>query len=473
MSSSPTSAPSSTLSCLADLLDPPASSARWQPQPKQARAVKLAAQADELLYGGAAGGGKSYWLVQHVVDEVVRHPGNRGVIFRRVYPSLNRTIVPRVRAALRGLGRYNETLHEAQFANGSVLELATLQREHDVDNFQGPEYGVVAFEELTEFLESQYLHLLGRLRAPVDGVRPHAVATTNPGGVGHAWVKRRFVRPDPVDLPEGGSPPAPFEVWRPRATPENSTGGHPPLSRCFVPATLDDNPALTERDPGYRARLRANTSRAKRRALEHGDWDAIDAVEGALWEQQWLDAWRVAEAPASRLRVVAVDPSDGKQGADAYGVDVASLGEDGRVYVEGSYSWRKPVGELVDSTVRLLEDTLADRLVVERNHGGAWLVEAFRARHPHVSVTTVWASEGKRTRAEPVAALFEPLEGASPRACLVGHHPELEQQMTTFTGAAGERSPDELDACVWAVTSLVRNGPRKGARMTHVSGPRR
>lgn len=459
---------STLLTSLADLLDPELEHAeRWTPQAKQERANELAAQADELLYGGAVYGGKTFWLVQHCVDEMVDHPGNRGVIFRRVFPSLNRTIVPLVRSIMStsGLGWYHETMHEARFDNGSVLELATLQRASDVDNFQGPEYGVVGFEELTEFLESQYLHLVGRLRAPVDGVRPHACSTTNPGGIGHRWVKRRFVRPDPVDLAEGKKAPKPMQVWRPRATDDNSAPGVPPLSRCYVPATMEDNPIGIKRDPSYRAKLRAQTSRAKRLAFETGDWEAIDAVEDALWEQSWLDAGRVDTAPASQLRVVAVDPSDGDDGGDAYGVNVSSLGVDGRFYVEASYSWHKPIADLVDDTVELMSQVGADRLVVEKNHGGRWMTETFRSRHPEVTITTVWASENKRTRAEPVSVLFEPIDEELPRAVLVGHHAELEAQYTTFTGKPGEASPDELDASVWAITDLMKHGPRRGARM--------
>jgi hypothetical protein len=405
------------------------------------------------------------------MDEMIAYPGNRGVIFRRVFPSLSRTIVPKVRQFVSNYGEYMLARHEVRFYNGSVLELGALQYEHDVEAYQGAEYGVIAFEELTEFTETQYLALVQRLRAPVDRVRPHAVATTNPGGVGHRWVKRRFVRPEEVDLEPGITVPGPTEIWRPRATTENSTADQPPLSRCFVPAVMDDNAIGLARDPMYRVRLRAHTSRARRHALEMGDWDIIDAVEGALWEQSWLDASRVDEAPDSHLRVIAVDPSDAKAGGDAYGVSVASLGLDGRFYVERSEGWHKPIGNLVDDTVALMGEVGADRLVVEKNHGGAWMVETFRQRHPNVKVNTVWASDNKRTRAEPVSVLFEPVgdgkesNGDFPvaRARLVGYHPTLEEQMTTWT--PGMPSPDEMDAMVWAVSELMVNGPRRRARI--------
>lgn len=400
----------------------------------------------------------SIWLVNHAFEEMERNPGNRGVIFRRVFPSLTRTVVPRVKAMCAELlpdgrprARYNANDHSAVFPNGSTLELASLERSDTVFKYSGAEYGFIGWEELTEFLESQYLFLLTRLRAPVDGVRPHMASTTNPGGVGHVWVKRRFVKPKPVDLPAGAPMPTPMQVWRPVPTVEQPE----PLSRAFVPATLDDNPALTMRDPGYLARLRANTNRALRKALESGDWDAIDAVEGALWEQSWFDAGRVDQPSSSRRRLLAIDTSDGEADGDGYGVCVASLGNDGRAYVEFCEEWTGHPNELVDRSVALAGQTGCDLIVVEKNHGGKWVPALFGARHRNVTVKTVWASEGKRTRAEPVAGLFEPQDGQEARAVLVGHHPDLEAECTTFTGRVGEASPNRLDAMVWAVTKLM------------------
>lgn len=143
---------------------------------------------------------------------------------------------------------------------------------------------------------------------------------------------------------------------------------------------------------------------------------------------------------------------------------MASLGTDNRGYVEISDAWRKPVATMIDDTVALAREVGADRIVVERNHGGAWLVEAFRSRHPNVKIHTVWASDNKRTRAEPVSVLFEPIDAAEPRAALVGNHPLLEESMTSFTGNPSQPSPDILDATVWALSDLiVHSGSQGGA----------
>lgn len=444
----------------ADILDP-APLSDWTPFPKQALATELAGEVGELLFGGAAGPGKSEWLMEYVIGEMERHPRNRGVIFRRVFPSLNRTIIPRLKFKLAGRAKWNANEHTFTFPNDSILECASLQYADDVTDYQGAEYGVIGWEEITEFMQSQYEFLLTRLRAPADGIRPHSVATTNPGGTGHTWVKKRWIKPDPKADDFPGESPVPFRAWRPKSTalrPE-------PMTRAFVPATLEDNPKLLERDPEYLHRIQGMSNRGLRLALEKGDWDAIDAVEGALWVASELDGGRVSPGwirtkVRSFQRVIAVDPSDGDAGGDGFGVASVVRGQDGVAYVDGSWEWRASPRRMAQAAIELYHDMGASALVVERNHGGKWMVEVFRGVDDTVNVQTVWASDNKRTRAEPVAALFElnakAAVGESPyKVRMVGFHPELEEQMTTTTFKPGDKSPDRIDAMVWGLSYLM------------------
>jgi hypothetical protein len=454
-------------SMAADAFDPTAGDPLWTPQAKQALATKLAEQVDEVLYGGAAGGGKTEWLIAYMGEEMERHPGNRGVIFRRVYPSLSRSVIPRAKDMYAGRARWNGNDSTFTWPNGSVLQMSHLQYLDSVRDHQGAEYGVIGFEEITEFLKKQYEFMLSRLRAPADGIRPHAIATTNPGGIGHAWVKRHWIAPKAEDLEEGRERPQPFEVWKPAPT----TDVPEPGSRVFIPSTIKDNPALERRDPGYKARLRAAiTDRGLRQALEDGDWDAIDAVEGALWQQSWLDGGRV-----SRLRpidinrtVVALDPSDGDaKTSDEFGVTVASLRNDGVGVVRYSGGWFGSPQDLAKRAVKVYHDFQADVLVVERNHGGKWLPTVLRGVDQYANIQVVWASQGKKTRAEPVAALFQPDKDHRLlyRAVLLGYHEELEQELTHYTGAPGDVSPNRLDATVWALHALLlSNGTASAAQ---------
>jgi hypothetical protein len=459
--------PPDVWSLAADAFDPTARDPLWTPQAKQALATKLAEQVDEVLYGGAAGGGKTEWLIAYMGEEMERHPGNRGVIFRRVYPSLARSVIPRAKDMFAGRARWNGNESTFTWPNGSVLQMSHLQHLDSVRDHQGAEYGVIGFEEVTEFLKQQYEFMLSRLRAPADGIRPHAIATTNPGGVGHAWVKRRWISPKPEDL--AGDRPQPFEVWRPAPTDEVPDPG----TRVFIPSTIADNPALQRRDPGYQSRLRAAISdRALRKALEEGDWDAIDAVDGALWLQSWLDGGRVGRLRAIDINrtVVALDPSDGDATtSDEFGVSVASLRSDGVGVVRYSGGWFGSPRDLAKRSVQLYHDFHADALVVERNHGGKWMPEVLRGVDQYVNIRTVWASQGKTVRAEPVAALFEPDPDhrLRYRAVLQGFHEELEEELTHYTGAPGEISPNRLDAMVWALHALLLDGGNATTTKVH------
>lgn len=443
----------------ADIFDPPGSHV-WQPYPKQELATRLADTVDETLFGGAAGPGKTEWGIEYAIDQMERFPGNRGGIFRRVFPSLERTIIPRAKAKLVPTGRaaWNGQTHTFTFANGSILELASLQYADTVLDHQGAEYGFIFFEEITEFLQSQWEYMLGRLRAPTEGIRPRAIATTNPGGVGHLWVKRRWVKPKKEDIPVDSETPTPYHPWRPRPIDGVDDPAHPPGTRVFVPATHEDNPMLLVRDPGYLSRLRAQSDRGLRLAMEKGDWDAIDAVEGALWHMADIDGGRVAKAPAIIRRVLALDPSDGEETGDEFGVCVAAKGMNGNAYIEGSDGWKMSVRRMARAAINLYYQVHADAIVIERNHGGKWMIDVFRQIDQSVRIIEVWASHGKITRAEPVSHLFEHDPEAEYerryRARMVGTHPQLEEELISYAGPPMP-SPNRMDAMVWALTELM------------------
>lgn len=442
---------------------------RFNLQPKQQLAEDLANKCDTLLFGGAAGGGKTFWLIAHVAKAMLDYPGNRGVIFRRVYPSLERTIIPRARAFLAPWAKYNEAKHFFTFHNGSVLELAALQYANDVNNYQGAEYGLVAFEEVTEFLESQVDYFKSRLRAPVPGVHPHVIATTNPGGIGHRWVKREWVKPKPEDVAKDSRTPAPYEIWT--AAPK---GGERPMTRCFIPATLDDNPELLKRDPSYRDRLRAIKKASLRKALEKGDWDAIEAVEGALWASDQIDESRIQTyTPGDMAKiVVGVDPSGGSQeGNDQQGIVAVGKGYNGHGYVLADRSCKSSPSGWGKQAVQCAIDLEAEEIVVEKNFGGDMAVEvlknAMRAlgiSERQIKIETVHASRGKRVRAEPIASLYGDPEDSETWKEAEMHHvgnnfEELEAQQTTWIPESGE-SPDRMDGMVWAATRVLMQNSR-------------
>jgi hypothetical protein len=223
---------------------------------------------DELLYGGAAGGGKSRMARAEAVLNCLRVPGFRAIIFRSTFKDLERAVVePLLQEIPAGLGRYNASNHIFKFFNGSILELGYLRRQADTNNYQGAEYQLIVFEEATHFTFKMFDFMRTRARAggPVAdamdavGLRPRMILTANPGGIGHHWVKREF-----IDAAPSG------KVWRPRPSKDEPN----PPTRCYIPAKATDNPSL---DAGYMNKLNALEPNL-RRAMRDGDWEVLDGV---------------------------------------------------------------------------------------------------------------------------------------------------------------------------------------------------
>ena len=216
--------------------------------------------------------------------------------------------------------------------------------------------------------------------------------------------------------------------------------------------------------PGFYERLkgRYGTTSLGRQELEG---ELVREVPGALWTPAIIDAARVDEVPELDRVVVGVDPPvTAGPGADECGIVVAGLSRKGeqsewKVFVLADES-RAGLGPSAWARVaaEAYRDHQADRLVAEVNQGGDLVETVVRQVAPHVSYRKVTAMRGKRLRAEPVAALYE--QG---RVHHLGAFPKLEQQMCRFVagGKNGIKSPDRLDALVWAVTELMFGGDQK------------
>jgi phage terminase large subunit-like protein len=185
------------------------------------------------------------------------------------------------------------------------------------------------------------------------------------------------------------------------------------------------------------------------------DGEIVDDVPGALWTRAMLDACRVEKAPEMARVVIGVDPS-GTGGADdegdPVGIVAAGRGVDGRGYLLGDYTCKLSPDAWARRAVTAYYQKEADRIVAERNFGGAMVQAVIRTADANVPYKEVVASRGKVARAEPVAALFE--QG---RVSIVGSFQELEDEMVLMTssGFNGEGSPNRVDAAVWALTEVM------------------
>lgn len=184
------------------------------------------------------------------------------------------------------------------------------------------------------------------------------------------------------------------------------------------------------------------------------DGEIIENFAGGLWRRDWIEDQRIAEAPDLKSIIVAVDPPvTATAHSDACGIVVAGRGEDGRVYVidDRTLQGREP-NVWARAVCAAYCDYNADRVVAEVNQGGDLVVTVLKQIDAVMPVRTVRATRGKWLRAEPVAALY-----AEGRVVHVGRFCELEEQLCAFgiDGRVGGRSPDRLDALVWAVTDLL------------------
>lgn len=235
----------------------------WQPQPKQA--LMMGRAEDEALYGGAAGGGKTDYLVIEALRQV-QIPWYKGIIFRRTFPELNEIIDKADHYYPRAYPRakYNSTRHCWTFPSGAKIYFGAMQYEKDKYKYQGQAYDFIGFDELTHFTASQYIYLQSRNRPNGPDTQVYMRATANPGGVGHGWVKDRFVT--------AGKPcETRIEVVKISA-PEGVE--YRARSMVYIPATVFDNRRLLENNPNYITTLAA-LPEAERNALLYGDWDSF------------------------------------------------------------------------------------------------------------------------------------------------------------------------------------------------------
>lgn len=225
----------------------------YTPTPKQM--AFLHATQRHVCYGGARGGGKSWVVRLSAMQKALKYPGIKLLIVRKTYTELlNNHIMP-LRSMLHGIARYNESKKTFYFRNGSIIALGYCAADKDLEQYQGAEYDCVYLEEATNLREEWISKINACVRSTRAELPKQTFYTCNPGGVGHAYIKRLFVdrRFLPTEKPE---------------------------DHVFIQAKVTDNAALMAAQPEYVDQLKALPPKLRKMWLD-GSWDV---AEGAFFE---------------------------------------------------------------------------------------------------------------------------------------------------------------------------------------------
>ncbi|RXF75463.1 DNA-packaging protein [Hansschlegelia zhihuaiae] len=255
---------------------------------------------------------------------------------------------------------------------------------------------------------------------------------------------------------------------RPRQVATTTPRAVPLIKRLMADAGVVVTRAATRANaahlaPGFLQAV-VGTYAGTRLGRQELEGELIEDREDALWSRDAIEGARVRAAPELTRIVVAVDPpAGGSRRSDACGLVAVGLGTDGRAYVIADETLHASRPELwAARAVALWRRLGADALVAEVNQGGEMVRSVIAGVDPGVPVVAVRATRGKWLRAEPVAALY-----AQGRVLHVGPHPALEDEMAGFglDGLSNGRSPDRVDALVWAVTHLMLGAKGRGPRV--------
>lgn len=413
--------------------------------PKQDEANKLLGSAvTHVFLRGGARSGKTFLILRAIAVRAMLAPESRHAFFRFRFNHLRHSVLFDTLPKMMRLCfpqmpyRLQQSDWFVEFPNGSRIVFAGLDQADRTERVLGTEFSTVALNEVSQITYGARNKALTRLAQAVTITQGERKGQTlplkeyldaNPTNIGHWSYKLFLLHQEPTS---GAALPNPEDY-----------------------ATLQLNPADNARNisPDYIAQLESLPERDRRRFLL-GEF--APQVDHALWTLESFRRVAKHQIPDLRRVVVGVDPSGASgpedERSDEIGIVVAGVDRQGTGYVledlSGHYSpqgWARAV-------VTALDRWQAERIVAERNFGGAMVESTIRAERGTAPVKLVTASRGKSQRAEPVAALYE-----RGKVRHLGVLPDLEDQLMNFSSAGymGDRSPDRGDACIWSLSELM------------------
>ncbi len=406
--------------------------------------------------GGGSRSGKTFLLVRALIIRALKADGSRHAIFRFRFNAIKASIIydtlPKVfELCFPGVWdrcTLNKTDWFLELPNGSQIWFGGLDDKERTEKVLGQEFATIYFNECSQIPFSSIVLALSRL-AQKTSLRLKAYYDFNPPSKRH-WTYLRFIQKINPDT---------------RQTEKN-----PDNYQFYVINPADNREHLA---PEYLEILDGLPEKARNRFLL-GKF--ADDDDGSLWTEEILAAGRRLGRQEENLPdflrvVVAVDPSgcSGEEDlrSDEIGIVVCALGTDNHGYLLEDLSGRYKPEQWGDIAASAYHRHAADRVVAERNFGGAMVEAVIRAADSLVPYKEVTASRGKAVRAEPISALYE--QG---KVHHIGYFPELEEQLCSMSmsGYQGLKSPDRADALVWAFSELfpaLVSQPRKRKKLKY------
>ncbi|HEY9678665.1 MAG TPA: phage terminase large subunit [Drouetiella sp.] len=351
---------------------------------------------DEILYGGARGGGKSYGVIM----KIIQHHDLAGedasiLVLRRSYTELKHFI--KISKRLLPSNGWIWRAGDKKFLHKETAAEIILGHldDDDASNWQGNEYTLILVEEAGNFETPEAIdQLQGTMRSGA-GVKPQLIMTANPGGVGNDWLKERY-----VDPAEDGFTPIPIDISVREDTKIS-------LIRYYIPSTLDDNPDLANRDE-YLARLHLSGPPHLVKAWVDGDWTA--APLGELFKPEHFSrTFDLQEYVRSHMKFVVQcwdtafkkTKKSAKSACTTWGV-----GRDNKVYLLNAWADKVEFPELKAKAVELCEFWKPDVVLVEDKASGQSLIQELK-RETVIPIKAVSTDSDKIARAYAVTSLFE------------------------------------------------------------------